>query len=95
MPAASVPWKDVDALCNNPNHGVPWRMDPKISLKDAAAYTIHLRDFLRSLAYRSNKYAWLHDANWRLTGPYEGCPPQWCEQGPASDGAHLLFTRSH
>lgn len=43
---------------------------------------MRVRTFLRSLAYRSAPLAWLHDANWRLTGEYEGCTPDGINRGP-------------
>jgi len=91
-PPPDVPWKDVEALCKSTSRGAP-RPDvtPRIGpdgLKDPDQYAQRVRDFLRGLDYR--KAGWLHDANWRMTGEFEGCPcPGEAEcEGTVSKGPH-------
>lgn len=86
MPAPDVPWKNVDELCSTGQRGASWPgaiapIGPNFT-QDEPKYTEKIQGFLRSLAYRSAPYAWLHDANWRLTGEYEGCPPDGVNRGP-------------
>ncbi|HWO22152.1 MAG TPA: hypothetical protein VNO30_25490 [Kofleriaceae bacterium] len=86
-PRPVLPWKDVDALCAAP-HGRPW-VAPSFGDPDRAA--LEVRTFLREERYKS--LGWLHDASWRLTGPFEGCacpegtPAGSCDAG-VSKGPH-------
>jgi len=66
-PAPVVPWKDVAALCAAP-HGTAWA-PPSFADPDQAA--LDVQAFLRGEQYKA--LGWLHDADWRLTGPFEGC----------------------
>jgi hypothetical protein len=81
-----VPWKDAEELCKKASRGQPWRdalppLDPSFVEPDDR-YAERVQTFLRSLAYRKEPYAWLRDADWRLTGSYEGCPPDGNNDGP-------------
>jgi hypothetical protein len=77
----------VAALCAAP-HGTAWA-PPTFADPDRAA--IEVRDFLRGEKYKA--LGWLHDASWRLTGPFEGCacpegtPAGSCDAG-VSKGPH-------
>lgn len=82
MPPPVVPWKNADELCAKASRGTPAQgpippVGPNFT-QEEPAYTLRVREFLRTLAYRS----WLHDADWRLTGEYEGCPPNGVNKGP-------------
>jgi hypothetical protein len=75
-PLPVLPWKDVEALCAAP-HGAAWAA-PSFREPDKAA--LEVQAFLRAESYKS--LGWLRDADWRLTGPFEGCA---CPEGsPAS-----------
>ena len=73
-----LPWKDVEQLCAQADHGQPWPgAVPPLGpdwLQQSDAYALRVRDFLRKLEYRQAPYAWLKDSTWRLTGEFEGCP---------------------
>ena len=78
-----LPWKNVEELCADPNRGQPWgEAIPPIDPLEADSHAVGLREFLKSEAYKKDPYSWIHDANWRLTGPFEGCS---CPPGSASD----------
>jgi hypothetical protein len=66
-PPPSLPWRDVAGLCAAP-HGTPWR-PPAFTDGDQAS--LDVRKFLRDEGYK--QLGWLHDADWRMTGPFEGC----------------------
>jgi hypothetical protein len=70
-PPVEVPWPDVAALCSAP-HGTPWQ-PPAFAAGDQAG--LEIRAFVRDERYK--QLGWLHDADWRMTGPFEGCacPP--------------------
>lgn len=85
-PPPDVPWKDAAELCKTAKRGQPWReavppLGPGFVEPDDR-YAERVQTFLRSLAYRAEPYAWLRDASWRLTGSYEGCPPDGNNDGP-------------
>lgn len=73
-----LPWKNAEELCSQASRGKPWpgALPPAGPdwQKNGSEYALRVQHFLRKLEYRSDPYNWLHDANWRLTGPYEGCP---------------------
>ncbi len=80
-----LPWDDVDAFCADTAWGEKWaeatpRPDETAPLSDT--YAVRVATWLRSLAYREAPYAWRHDARWRLTGDYAGCPPDGVDHGP-------------
>jgi hypothetical protein len=75
-PAPVLPWKDVAALCAAP-HGTAWA-PPSFGDPDQAA--LDVQSFLRGEKYKA--LGWLHDADWRLTGPFEGCS---CPDGTSGD----------
>jgi hypothetical protein len=75
-PPPVLPWKDVAELCAAP-HGTAWA-PPNFADPNKAAQDV--QDFLRGEQYKA--LGWLHDANWRLTGPFEGCP---CPSGSSKD----------
>jgi len=84
--APVLPWKDVAGLCAAP-HGSTWA-PPGFRDPDKAA--LEVQAFLRGEQYK--QLGWLHDADWRLTGPFEGCScpvgsPTTCEAG-VSKGPH-------
>lgn len=85
-PPPDVPWKNVDELCKRANRGKPWPgAIPPIGpdwVQREEAYSLKVQAFLRNLEYRQEPYNWLHDADWRLTGEYEGCPPNGTNRGP-------------
>jgi hypothetical protein len=85
-PTPDVPWKDAAELCAKAQRGQPWRESvPPLGpgfVEPDDRYAARVQTFLRSLAYRSEPYAWLRDADWRLTGSYEGCPPDGNNDGP-------------
>lgn len=70
-PLPVLPWKNVDELCNAP-HGKPWSGPPWDQGEEKAALAV--QSFLRSEQYKMEPYLWIHDADWRLTGAFEGCP---------------------
>jgi hypothetical protein len=75
-PPPVVPWSSIEALCAAP-HGTPWT-PPSFRDPDKAALAV--QRFLRDQTYQ--QLGWLHDAEWRLTGPFDGCPcPQGTEGG--------------
>lgn len=81
--APTLPWSDVDALCADPNRGQPWnQVLPPADPAGNDAYALQLQTFVRDGLYKQQPYSWLHDADWRLTGPYEGCT---CPPGSPSD----------
>ncbi|TMQ11151.1 MAG: hypothetical protein E6J90_35005, partial [Deltaproteobacteria bacterium] len=75
-PPPVVPWSSVEALCAAP-HGTPWAPP---SFRDPDKAALDVQRFLRDQTYR--QLGWLHDADWRLTGPFDGCP---CPPGSAAD----------
>ncbi|MEZ4298723.1 MAG: hypothetical protein R3B70_27480 [Polyangiaceae bacterium] len=79
--APVLPWKDVDALCKAP-HGTPWA-GPRWSGGEAKV-AVEIQSFLRSEEYKRAPYNWIHDASFRLTGPFEGCP---CPDNPGGECA--------
>lgn len=85
-PPPDVPWKNVDELCARANRGAPWKgAIPPLGpdwVQREEAYSLKVQTFLRGLDYRKAPYAWLRDADWRMTGEYEGCPPNGINRGP-------------
>jgi hypothetical protein len=75
-PPPVLPWENVAALCAAP-HGSVW---PPPSFQDPDQAALDMRTFLREERYK--ELGWLHDADWRLTGPFEGCA---CPEGAAED----------
>lgn len=77
MPPLELPWRDIDAFCKDAPRGEKWAEAVPGPGEHAAlsdAYAQRIAGWLRALSYRAAPYAWLHDARWRLTGPYAGCP---------------------
>ncbi len=85
-PPPEVPWSSAAELCAQAPRGDPWAQAvPPLGpswVQESDAYAERVQAFLRSLAYRDQPYAWLHDANWRMTGPYQGCRPGGVNKGP-------------
>jgi hypothetical protein len=85
-PPPDVPWKSAEELCATAKRGEPWlEALPPLGPDWPARtdeYALRVQSFLRSLAYRKAPYSWLRDASWRLTGSYEGCPPNGANDGP-------------
>lgn len=81
-----LPWKNAAELCAEADRGQPWTdADPPLGpgwVTESDKYAERVQAFLRSFAYRSAPLNWLHDASWRLTGPYQGCPPDGHDKGP-------------
>ena len=86
MPAVKLPWENAAQLCQA-NFGKIWKdgipePGPGWDQKEGA-YAEKVQDFLRSFDYKKpvddGGYGWLHDARWRLTGDWAGCP-----SGPAA-----------
>ncbi|MCA9540311.1 MAG: hypothetical protein KC620_15540, partial [Myxococcales bacterium] len=82
----TLPWANAEMLCAQADRGQPWPgavppLGPDREVT-ADAYAERVQTFLRGLDYRRPPYAWLHDARWRLTGDYEGCPPDGIDKGP-------------
>jgi hypothetical protein len=75
MPPPVLPWDSVEALCAAP-HGTAWRPP---SFADPEQAALDVQAFLRGETYK--QLGWLHDADWRLTGPFHGCP---CPDSPQS-----------
>lgn len=77
-PPPPLPWQDVEQFCRQAGRGRPWPgavpPPPAVFARRSERYAQSVQAFLRSLAYRGQPYLWQRDANWRLTGPYEGCP---------------------
>ncbi|HEX4417903.1 MAG TPA: hypothetical protein VH165_08390 [Kofleriaceae bacterium] len=73
-PPPVLPWNNVEALCAAP-HGTAWH-PPRFEHLDQAA--LDVRTFVRDESYK--QLGWLHDADWRLTGPFDGCA---CPNGTA------------
>lgn len=85
MPPPDVPWKDVAAFCDQAPRGEKWAQavpGPGEGAAVSDAYALRVATWLRALSYRQAPYNWLHDARWRLTGDYEGCPPDGHDKGP-------------
>ena len=86
LPPSDLPWKTVAQLCDSAPRGAPWQQAaPPLGpdwVQQTDAYAERVQTFLRDLAYRSPPYDWLRDAHWRMTGPYEGCPPDGINKGP-------------
>jgi len=85
MPPLDLPWKDVAAFCDGAPRGQAWTDAVPGEGEDAPlsdVYAERVAAWLRSLAYRTAPYDWLHDARWRLTGDYAGCPPDGTDHGP-------------
>jgi hypothetical protein len=86
-PPPDVPWQNAEDLCARARRGKPWaesqpaRFGPD-AITQGDVYAQRVLDFLRGLEYRKGAYSWLHDANWRLTGSYQGCPPCGSNTGP-------------
>lgn len=84
-PAVDLPWDDIATLCAEADRGQPWAeatpQDPSEEVPLSDAYASRVQSWLRALTYRTAPYAWLHDARWRLTGGYEGCPPDGISRG--------------
>lgn len=76
-PQPVLPWKDVAELCKAP-HGQPWSGPPWQEGEEQVALAVQA--FLRSGEYKTAAHGWLHDASFRLTGPFEGCP---CPDDPS------------
>lgn len=74
-PPPMVPWSSVEGLCAAP-HGTAWT-PPSFGDPDRAAQEVQA--FLRDERYK--QLGWLHDADWRLTGPFDGCA---CPDGSSS-----------
>ena len=74
-PPPVVPWASIDSLCAAP-HGAAWN-PPSSGDPDKAAQEVQA--FLRDERYK--QLGWLHDADWRLTGPFDGCP---CPDGTSN-----------
>ncbi|HSS00479.1 MAG TPA: hypothetical protein VLM79_25645, partial [Kofleriaceae bacterium] len=74
-PPPAVPWHDVEALCAAP-HGTAWA-PPRSGDPDQLAEAV--QSFLRDERYK--QLGWLHDADWRLTGRFDGCA---CPDGTAN-----------
>ena len=79
----TLPWKQGDyaALCKT-NFGQPWRDGVPPAGPDwpeqENAYGEKMQAFLQSRKYRKSVaeggLGWLHDARWRVTGDWAGCP---------------------
>ncbi len=85
MPPPDLPWDSVDALCAQAPRGAKWaEAAPQPGETGALSdvYAERVAGWLRGLTYRAAPYEWLHDARWRLTGDYEGCPPDGVDHGP-------------
>lgn len=69
--------QDIEQFCRQAERGQPWPgavpPPPTLFTEKSEEYGLAVQTFLRSLAYRQAPYAWQKDANWRLTGPFEGC----------------------
>jgi hypothetical protein len=76
-PKYDGPYKTVAQLCAEAPRGKPAQgLVPPTgpgSLQQDEAYALKLQAFILGKQYRG--LGWLHDAHWRLTGPYQGCPP--------------------
>jgi len=80
-PPVKLPWANAKALCAA-NFGEPWRDGvPPAGAgwpQKANAYGDKVQGFLRGFDYRKpvsqGGLGWLHDARWRLTGDWAGCP---------------------
>jgi len=80
-PPLDLPWANAKALCKA-SFGSQWRDGvPPAGAgwpQKANAYGDKVQNFLRSLDYRKpvsqGGLAWMHDARWRLTGDWAGCP---------------------
>lgn len=80
-PTPELPWKDVQQLCERAPRGAPWPQALPVEPTEEA-YALRVQGFLRAFSYRQAPYAWLSDSTWRMTGPYEGCPPNGINKGP-------------
>lgn len=85
-PEPVLPWSSAAALCEQAERGQSWAgATPPLGpnwVQSSDDYALSVRGFLRDLSYRKAPYAWLHDANWRMTGPFQGCAPDGVNQGP-------------
>lgn len=75
-----MPWANVAQLCEKAQLGTPWKGALRTGQSEDR-YAERVQTFLRNFEYRNKKHSWLHDASWRLTGPYEGCPPNGVNKG--------------
>ncbi|MCA9286766.1 MAG: hypothetical protein KDA22_16195 [Phycisphaerales bacterium] len=71
-----VPDEVVEEFCGTADLGIPLpaplRSPPPLSDVDAKnAYDLMLQTFLNARVY-AGELGWIHDQNWRLTGPYVG-----------------------
>jgi len=80
-PPVNLPWANAKELCQA-NFGKPWRDGVPPAgpgwPQRANKYGDKVQDFLRSFDYRKpakqGGLGWLHDARWRVTGDWAGCP---------------------
>ncbi len=86
LPPPPATWSDPAALCAQAARGEPWSgAIPPLTpswVEESDSYAERVRSFLQNLDYREPPYAWLSDANWRMTGPFEGCAPNGDNRGP-------------
>lgn len=84
-PKYDGPYRTVQELCQKAPRGKPAPASlapptgPNAAAKDEA-YSESLKEFfIHPESYRN--LGWLSDAHWRLTGPYQGCPPDGSNYG--------------
>lgn len=67
----------LQALCEaDAGTPLPAFLVPPDSFPDGEEiYTQQIQEFLRARTYDTELH-WVHDYVWRLTGPYQGCPPE-------------------
>lgn len=81
----------MEALCNA-DAGTPlptWLYPPNSFPDGEEVYTQQIQDFVRARRY-DTELSWIHDFEWRLTGPYQGCPPEGMNTHPG--GVRIFYS---
>ncbi|MCB9765442.1 MAG: hypothetical protein H6739_37050 [Alphaproteobacteria bacterium] len=100
FPDPGLDWSTAAELCESGQLGQPWTQGVppdaadwnQLTTRNAYGDTVH--DFLWNYKYRSTDaegqpgLGWMHDPNWRLAGPYVGCPDETGDDPAQNNGAY-------